>query len=278
MILNELMQLLPRKIFAIELLLVVENIKPVCRIEIEDRTLNKLTTFCSTNNLSLIKSDFKFVKTDDGKAMMMPANSPLEGGFFVYISKQKDDAINAKDAELSLDHKTFGKLLGYPACCIDFFIKHYEEAAKMHDDYTLLTLKDSDILDWRLNISLNFFDYRLISHFPHSFNCLESISLSQKIMDVLAKYDSNLAQQTKEELCTVVIYDDETGVHILKNIRKEQNHIYYADVMLTSPNRIFTLLKMSNKIKIITRNHLELYNDNVKTGELKGDVGILVFL
>lgn len=259
------------------MLLVFEDIKPVCRIEIEDKTLDKLTAFCRTNNLALITSDFKFVKTQDGKAMMMPTNSPLKGGFFVYISKQKTDAIKAKDAEVALDHKTFGELLGYPACCIDFFIKHYEEAAKMHDDYTLLTLKNSESLDWRLNISLNFFDYRLISHFPHSFNCQESIALSQKILDVLTKHNPDLARKTKEELCTVIIYDDETGVHVIKNTKTEQNTIHYTDVMLTSPNRIFTLLKMSNKIKIITRNHLELYNDNVLTGELKGDVGILVF-
>ena len=175
-----------------EILFLLHDAKEVVRQGFYDKELPPLESFCTENRLCLVKSKFKVLLDDketfSNKGTRIPENDPRPGMYFVYISKDETKANLAAYYELTQNHRELGLLLGYPACCIHFFIQNFHEQntnleLKPINHYTNLTQRENDVV--------------LLSHFPCSSDCQESIALGKKYLEVLQQVDKARAEKIK---------------------------------------------------------------------------------
>jgi hypothetical protein len=113
----------------------------------------------------------------------------------------------------------------------------------------------------------------LLSHFPCSFNCKESIKVAEENLKLLEKLSPELGEISAGMLKGVVIYTEKKGIFLLRGARVEGDDVNYDGVMASVNNDIYQALKLSEKIKILDKNSI-----NTGQSELKGsDIGVLVF-
>ncbi len=146
--------------------------------------------FCRKNSLFLVKSTFKVLLTDENhytnKGLRMPETDTREGMYFAYISKDETNAYRASYYELLSNHRELGLLLGYPACCVDFFCRAFSAAhpnPEIHSSspYTNLSKRHEDCV--------------LLSHFPCRAACGESIALAKRCFRLLQEIEPERAEQ-----------------------------------------------------------------------------------
>jgi hypothetical protein len=199
--LNNLINIFGTKTKALEIIYLLEGLKPVVRHGFYEHELEKVEEFCNENNLFLVKSPYKVVITDvsegnySNKGIKVPINDERQGMLFIYISKDEEKAMLANIHETENNHRELGILLGYPLCCIDFFIKHEPEQSREKNDYIKPILENTEGYEFPFqnNIFIKDFDITLLNHFPCSLNCQNSLELAKTHLNIIRKYDSNLA-------------------------------------------------------------------------------------
>ncbi|MBS3139698.1 DUF483 domain-containing protein [Candidatus Woesearchaeota archaeon] len=187
---RELSLIFGSKSKAHEILYLLKDVKKVVRQGFYEPELAKVEEFCQQHNLTLAKSRFKVLLADEtafsNKGIKISGDDLRPGLFFVYISKNEREAWLASYYELTNDSEELGRLLGYPNCCIDFFIKRFTPdnpnlQLKPTNPYTNLAKRDKDQV--------------LISHFPCSSNCPESIKMGKTFFNALFEFDQEYARE-----------------------------------------------------------------------------------
>ncbi|MEK6949260.1 MAG: DUF483 domain-containing protein [Nanoarchaeota archaeon] len=120
---------------SLEILYLLNNIKKIARLDANEIELEKIKEFCNKEKLHLEISDFKVVKiSDEGKGKYAntvkraPLNRLGDGLYHIYISKDETRVKFLKFLENKNDDGAVGRLLGYPKCCVDFFMKNKENS------------------------------------------------------------------------------------------------------------------------------------------------------
>ena len=178
---------------SLEILYVLEKTKPCARIMVLESEVEKTGRFLDSNNLKYSVSEFKVLKQNlqsdfySDKSIKIEKSEPRPGYFFLYISNDGKICADAKKAEEENDHKRLGIILGYPKCCCDFFEKNFSEKTT---DLTLAALKNSEGFEFPFytNIAARHFDINLLSHFPHSFQCPDSINMAKSNLKIIEKH------------------------------------------------------------------------------------------
>lgn len=204
---------------ALEILFLINDMKPVVRQGFYENELPHVIEFCKNNNITIELSEFKVIFCDtekkySNKGIIAEKNDNRKGMLFVYISKEEKNAALAKEFEMKNDSHSLGIILGYPECCVNFFIKNSAEMIKGDNDYLRATVLNSsgfasssyseDIENMEnieeirktnseskgyikkgsypfyTNISKRDSDITLLSHFPCSFGCKHSIDIGKK--------------------------------------------------------------------------------------------------
>jgi len=178
-----------------EIVLLQQNAKKVVRQGFFAQELHGVEQFCQKNNLYLVKSNFKVLFADEGvysnKGVRIPENDKRPGMYFVYISKDEQQAWLASYYELMQNHKDLGLVLGYPSCCVDFFCQNFK------NNHTNLQLKPNNP---HSNLSLREKDLVILSHFPCNSDCKESIKLGEKYLQAIYSYDKERARELLTQL------------------------------------------------------------------------------
>lgn len=178
-----------------EIILLLQNVKPVVRQGFYPEEFFKVERFCEKNNLYVVKSKFKVLLAEESsftnKGIRVKSDDPRDGMFFFYISKDEHKAWLASYYELISNDADLGILLGYPSCCVKFFCKRFSE------DNPNLQLPPTNLFT---NITKREDDCVIISHFPCHSNCRESIGLAQKYLDVISNADCQRAIELLETL------------------------------------------------------------------------------
>jgi hypothetical protein len=174
-----------------EIVLLLEGAKEVVRQGFYASELLAVEEFCQKNNLFLTKSKFKVLIDDQqesfsNRGLRLREDDPRPGMYFVYVAKEEKSALLAGYAELMNRPRELGLLLGYPECCVDFFCKNFNA------ENTNLELTPTNL--WT-NLSKRGEDCVLISHFPCSSGCQESINLAKKYFAVISKVDAGRAEE-----------------------------------------------------------------------------------
>ena len=153
-----------------EIVMLLNNLKPVVRQGFYESELVKVNKYCSENGLFLVKSRFKVLLDAEGldeerkmsliysnKGLRIPEDDQRAGMFFVYISKNEEKAYLASYYELVGNDSDLGLLLGYPKCCTEFFCNKF--SAKN-------TNLELDAVNAFTNLSKRDEDCVILSHFP----------------------------------------------------------------------------------------------------------------
>ncbi len=263
---------------SLEVLHVIEGIKPCARILVFEDELNKAVDFLYENNIHAAISNFKVLKQNtqsefySDKSIKIDKISAQKGYFFAYLSKDKETAEKAGLLEERNKHKEFGLLLGYPKCCCEFFEKNFDENST---DLTLKTLNNSDGCGFPFytNIAARHFDVALLGHFPHSFDCKPSIEIAKNNLKTIQKYSPQLATMFSGILQGVVIYTMKEGIFLLRKYEKINNDIIYGDVMTTTKSKLYYLLSSNKELKIIDKNNFVVNGVNIGGDKF----GVMVF-
>jgi len=276
--LQNLRNIFESNIKSLEILYILEGVKPAARIMVKEDERDKVLGFFGEKGLSYAMSDFKVVKQDKEKAysdkgVKVPIDSKEKGYFFVYVSKDKERAEKAKELEKENKHKELGILLGYPECCAEFFEKNYKEESEKQNDFTLAGLKNSDGFKFPFytNIASRHFDIALLNHFPCSFNCKDSIELAKKHLEIIEKDDKEAAEIIKGMLKGAVVYTENNGVFLLRYPKLEHNRIYYKGVMASRNNQLCESLKNAEYVEILKKDRIILDNFEIK------NIGVMLF-
>ena len=185
---------------ALEIVYLMQNIKPVARQGFYEHELDKVKRFCEANDLALEISPYKVVLVDNkqysNKGIKVRLEDERKGMLFVYISKDEEKAVLANCYEVKNNHAQLGNILGYPKCCVKFFAKHEPMRSKLDNDYVLPALENSEGKNFPFynNILLRNQDITLLNHFPCSFNCEESMDLARKHLVALRKQNNQLGE------------------------------------------------------------------------------------
>ena len=263
---------------SLEVLYVIEGIKPCARVLVFEDELNKVIEFLKGNKVNSSISDFKVLKQNaqsefySDKSIKVPKNSAEKGYFFVYLSKNKDAALKSKLFEESNNHKELGLLLGYPRCCCDFFEKNFNAD---NTDLTLNTLDDSDGQEFPFytNVAARHFDVALLSHFPHSFSCEPSIKIAKENLSIISEDSKELATLFTGLLQCVAVYTREDGIFLLRKYEKISDKIIYGDVLTTTKSKLYYLLSSAKELQVLGKNSFAVGSENIE-GK---NYGIIIF-
>ena len=285
---RDMLHIFETMVDAFEVLFVMEDLKPAARIELHENNYAAVRDFCAAHGLNLELSFFKILKPDKNASNYDPSNNvaamvkpdhPDKGHFFAYVSKSADEAQKARFYEHICNDERLGELLGYPSCCVKFYKDNYEKAAQMHDDYCFFSIantKENPL--FYTNNMLRFFDVALVSHFPCSFECVDSLFQAKRRLEAIRRYNPALADYVADVLRGPVIAHAGTGIHAIKGCRKKGDKIFYKDVWLTSPNPIHNLLISGNNIQLVHRNHVKIFQNETLVHEQFGnDVAAIEF-
>jgi hypothetical protein len=165
-----------------EIVLLLKDAKEVVRQGFYDSELYKIEKFCKEREIYLVKSKFKVLFADDSagdysnKGLRIPENDSRQGMHFVYLSKDEQKAWLANYYELVKNDAELGLLLGYPKCCVMYFLDNFSQDNPNpeligNNPYTNISKREKDIV--------------LISHFPCNTECEESIQLARKNLMIL---------------------------------------------------------------------------------------------
>jgi hypothetical protein len=190
--LSELAKVFGSRIKALEILALIDDIKPVVRQGFYSYELAAVEAFCSGHGLFLEKSPYTVVVTGgDSFSNEGKVSSDSAGMLFVYMSKNQEKALLACLAEARQDHKLVGRLLGYPPCCVQFFGSqakrgNFNPVHQPTNPWTNLMQRGEDVV--------------LLSHFPCCSECEKSIEIAQKNLELLKKYDVPTAELFHDKL------------------------------------------------------------------------------
>jgi len=265
---------------ALEMFYLIKDLKPVCRFGFYESDIDRIKELCSANDLNIATSNFKVlldsrenINDFNNKGYKTSLLNPFPGMIFTYISKDLELAELAKYLENANRIEKLGELLGYPACCVDFFINNVEEQSRKNNDFVLPVLKNSEgfVFPKEMNIAARYFDFCLLPFFPHSFNCGESLKLARAFSSVIADHNPYLADRILGKLRCGVIYTENAGVCLLENAKLKGEYLNFDKAVSSQPGRLLDELNSYGRINILDKHNFIIGPHFLK------NVGVMVF-
>jgi hypothetical protein len=153
-------------------------------------------------------------------------------------------------------------------------MENREKQQKIQNDYILPALDNSQGFKFPFytNHAIRYFDITLLSHFPHSFDCTESIKIAKSNLECIKNHSIDLATIFETMLKGPVLYTENQGIFTFKNFRLNGNILEYDEVVSTiKDNELLKTLNENKKFTIINNNQIKLNNKIIE------DVGFMVF-
>ena len=264
-----------------EYLAVKNGIKPVMRHGIERKSLHELKKYFEKEKMEVVVKNLDFKRTHSDIQTVL------------YISRSRDAAKKTCQAESENSYIEFGKLLGYPECCV---LKFEIETASIADEKTSFVLNTfsqtkgkpsfyaNNILNFqsRLNftnkLSLymenldmfkKYYKYFLISHVPCSYKCKKSIEIGKKILKIIEKEDPRFAKRIVYNIKRIFLVIDDLNF-VSFNGKVKGNSINYLEACPLLP--LFKGLNFEKgNIVTVDDNKIRIFRDDKLLNEIKTD-------
>jgi hypothetical protein len=216
-----------------DLLGVITGLKPSARCVIKESETNSFVDFCKKYNLKYALSEYRF-NTLQNQVIVRDMSSNI---LKIYISKSLKlcDKIKYYDER---DDKITGQLLGYPDCCVNFYLDLIKNKNRQDIDFVLETYANSkNKLDFRINNVREWYeglqiDFSLIDFFPCSYECKNAIKYADKLFRYIEAINKKLASNLKKQLKKPIIcYIDKSARQISKSglKRKKKGEVLIFD-------------------------------------------------
>jgi len=194
------------RLSVLELISVLYDIKEV---QADTVTLNKeliqnlptIKKLVRSLNLQIAQSKVKYiVNSPRGIFEEIPLKDPREGKIILSVSKSLPKAEMAVQYyhDKMLDSRygrKFGKLMGYPDCCLDFG-DYLNNNNKDPNNFgfknpAIESLKRSKHFVWQLNV----FTWSCLPYFPCSLNCSKSINFVNDLLTIIKYWRPEFAKE-----------------------------------------------------------------------------------
>lgn len=135
---------------------------------------------------------------------------------YTIIARNHKDAIEFRNYHEAGDHDGQGKMLGFPKCCRDAFKKHWGDG---YFDPIWQISKNIDSFNTEphpySNPVLRYIGLRVGFHIPCSFNCKDTIGLSEERLELAKKKDPDLVKLLEALLSMPMSWEVLHGVAIV---------------------------------------------------------------
>lgn len=224
-----------------------------------------------------LKRQFPDLSVIDGGADLDPRNKRTGNSLFI-ITRQPTICQELFAAQAKENHREIGHLLGYPGCCIDYYLENFLK--KNSGDYIYYMYKNTKKPNFLLNMIFNFssrlkegsqnFDnlqsyynknlflwptilhLHYIPHVPCSFDCACSIAQGERNFTLMEKYFFSSNSLIKGVLNNPLLFINTFEWAIFKG-SLEDNLLYYSKLKpltsLMSPP-LLNAIKRGNKIEV----------------------------
>ncbi len=283
-----------------ELMMTVLDYKPATADIISlgskpEQNMEKIRNYAQQIGLHLAVSNYKYiVNSPRGIFREIPLDNPRLGKIILAFSKSKDKAKKGTDYyhKKMLNSRygyKFGKLMGYPECCLRFgnYLNNDNNDSNNFGfkNPAVESLKNSKHFAWQLNV----FTISLLSHYPCSLTCKKSIKYVDKIFSCFDYIDKERSLFLKNYLtepaslywtCAdrILLYGDfqqhTLGTGEIKYSKIEPiitSNTYYQEVdkkNISQWQNIAKVLQQGNKL-IVTDDLCSIYLNKEKIFEIK---------
>lgn len=125
------------------------------------------------------------------------------------LTRDQKDAEIFKTADLKGDHKTIGKMLGFPECCGNYFARTFP--AVNYDP--IWVDKQNEVSGFaECNQMLRYFGARITSHLSCSPECKGTKKIGEEWIRVMKEEDSRLTKELYDLLSGEIIWNSYHGV------------------------------------------------------------------
>lgn len=154
------------------------------------------------------------------------------------LTRTYEEGREFKQADKESDHRKYGKFLGYPECCTEYFIKSFPNNCD-----PIWLAKEGDVNGYpEANQMLRYFGARITSHFSCSPTCEKTKKIGRVWLDIMSKIDDKLTSEIYELLSGELKWSSYHGV-------VEVETPYFVGVTHTHP--------LIDKPRVITWNKKE---------------------
>ena len=274
---------------------VVKEIKPLMDDWIPINKFKKFRKICEDYKLK-VEPDWCFIKTNeelinsaiDSKRLNTTkfygkpySNKMTKGSVHVFISPSSQQIKQAKKFgwyplivnqrslhKPFIDHLRFGKVLGYPECCINFFRDFNNHYVYNHPHETLKNTNNPP--NFLCNNIFMDFSYSLIHHLPCSFNCDETTKIAKELLREIKNQEPLFAKQIKHHLKLPLLIFEEKNAYAFEG-KITKNKIYYEDYTFLGrkeDNKYQEEINNSNNIEV-TDTNINFFKDNDLLSSIK---------
>lgn len=276
---------------ALEVLYVANGLKKLARLSIYNKNrLNLAKNFIENHRLKIVESSVKYItKRDSNRTYFTSYSKPValnnkKGGFiYLYISKSNDLSQLGRICEEHDYSIQFGRILDYPECCIDFYNKNIQRYLKEKRDLMHSVLDETEGLFpypfWN-NFVTRYFDASLLSHYPCSFNCRESMEMAKERLELIKSISSSLSDYLIGQLKSVIIFTSSLGIYKLTDYLFKNNEVHFNKKGICCINKSYIrdILEKTTKIQVITKKRIIFMQEDRILKDLNGkDIGIFIF-
>jgi len=271
-----------------QLIAVRKGLKPVLDEVIPIEKYQRFKSVCSKYGL-MVKPGWRFVEVDESRILSSIDGDKLtttkffglpfserhkEGLVRVFIAKDEENIklaqrfgwypLVVKGRALIkpfIDYLRFGKVLGYPGCCIDFFRK-YNDHSKYSNLYETYKSTEGE-LNFLCNCLFFDFTYSLIHHLPCSFNCNETIKYAGALLKEIQYEDPEFAAKIEHYQKLPFLVFGEKNIYAFEG-RSKGNEIHYTEgTYIGRPidNKFSKELSEGNRM-IVEDKKIEIFRDD----------------
>jgi len=231
---------------------VVKGIKPLMDDWINIERYDRLKYLCGKYNLK-IRPDWIFLKVNESlinnaidsrrlsttKFYGQPYSEKVTSGeVHVFISKSEESLkeaskfgwypliVNGRSLHKPfIDHMRFGRILGYPDCCIDFFrdFNDHNLYNQLYETYKNTSGKPNFLC----NSLFMDFTYSLIHHIPCSYRCAKTVKSAKELLLEIEKEEPEFAERIEHNLRLPSLIFDEKNIYVFEG-RKRNNRVDYS--------------------------------------------------
>lgn len=193
------------------------------------KTINKLPKTLFTTTKAVFQKDFveqDFAHVFIAKSQDNLTNLISSGWYPLVVGKRVIEKHLA-------DHYTFGKALGYPRCCRDFFQKrnHWYFYNNYYESYR----NTIDKPNYLSNGLLRNTSFSLIPHIPCSFNCKASVEYATKNSLLISEESQEYVREIERHLQTPILCLSELKIYRFDGYFISENVVKYQSLSAIYP-------------------------------------------
>jgi len=237
----------------IQLLLVLAKAKPAARISVDYKLTQAMMKILSSLGMFPCASQF-YVKTLGlrGAGYTCSVSRKRSKGYdtvFIYFSYDQKISEILRDSDARDDDREFGKLLGYPACCVKEYIR---QRSVKPLDYSLACFIKPTLKPWPYlnNAFLWVYSQKIIDHFPCRLDCPRSLEIDRNFIKVLQKWDPLYTDFQKTQLKSLVLCSGAGAIIYSTKYRKTGRGLIVEEIRGDRDDPLYKAIKQKGILRI----------------------------